>query len=184
MYPRIRRKKGFRTGFTLIELIVVVVLFSILVAAVFWIFVAGLKIWGSGKDRAYIRQDANLAIERMVRELSEASAINTAKSDEVEFDADLDGDGSVETIRFDVSNDGNLERTEVITGPDIVVIIAPNVRDFIVGYYLDGDNDTLLTSVTGPSVDDIRVIVISLTLDDGDETIILSSSAYARNQGL
>jgi type II secretory pathway pseudopilin PulG len=172
------------TGFTLIELIIIIALFSILAAAIFWTFVAGLRAWGSGRDRAYIRQDANLAIERMVRELSEASEINTAGSDEIEFDADLDGDGSVETIRFDVSNDDNLERTEVITGPDIIVTLARNVQTFTLGYYLDGDNDTLLSSVTGPSRDDVRVIVISLTLNEGGETLTLSSSVYTRNQGL
>ena len=59
------------------------------------IFVAGLRVWGSSTDRAYIRQDANLAVERMVRDLSEASEISTAKSDEVKFDADLDGDGII-----------------------------------------------------------------------------------------
>lgn len=179
MYRRIKKQEGF----TLIELIIVIVLFSILAIAVFWTFVVGLRAWGSGMDRAIIRQDANLAIERMVREISQASEISMAKSDEIQFDADLDGDGLVETIKFDVSNDNNLERTEVITGPDIVVTIARNVQDFTLRY-LDGDNDTLLIPVAGPTQDDIRVIVISLTLDDGDETITLSSSVYARNQGL
>lgn len=169
-----------KKGLTLIELIIVIALFSILAVAVFWTFVVGLKVWGSGMDRGYIRQDANLSIERMVRELSEASEFSRARSDEVDFNADLDGDGSVETIKFDISNDNNLERTE----DSIAVIMAGNVQTFTLGYYLDGDNDTLLSSVTGPSRDDIRVIVISLTLDDGDETITLSSSVYARNQGL
>ncbi len=173
-----------KKGFTLIELIIVIVFFTIFTGVVSWTFVVGLRTWGSGRDRAYIRQDANLAIERMVREVSQASEIETAKADEIEFEADLDQDGSVETIRFDVSNDDDLERTEVIAGPDIVVTMAPNVQTFSLGYYLDGDNDTLLTSVTGSTRDDIRVVVMSLTLDDDDETITLSSSVYTRNQGL
>jgi len=173
-----------KKSFTLIELIIVIVFFTIFAGVVSWTFVVGLRVWGSGRDRAYIRQDANLAIERMVRELSQVSEISTAKSDEIEFEADLDQDGSVAIIRFDVSSDDDLERTEVITGSDTVVTMAPNVQTFSLGYYLDGDNDTLLTSVTGPSRDDIRVIVISLTLNDGDETITLSSGAYTRNQGL
>jgi uncharacterized membrane protein affecting hemolysin expression len=156
---------------------VAIVLF---VVAVFWTFVAGLRAWDSGRDRACLRQDANLAIERMVREISEASEISTAKSDEIKFDADLDEDGSVETIKFDVSNNDNLERTE----NNVAVILARNVQEFTLGYYLVGDNNTLLSSVTGPSRDNIRVIIISLTLNYGNETFILSSSVYTRNQGL
>lgn len=171
-YPKTKQ------GFTLVELIIVVVLFSVLVAAVLWTFIAGLRVWDSGRGRAYIGQDANLAVERMMRELSQASEINRAQSDEIDFDADLDGDGSVETIKFDVSNDNNLERTE----NNIPVVIAAGAQNFTLGYYLEGDNENLLSSVTGPSRDDIRVIVIALTLNEGDEEITLSSSVYARNQ--
>ena len=122
-----------------------------------------------------------------MREISQASEIIRARSDEIIFEADLDGDASVETITtitFDVSKDGNLERTEDRQGQDLVVIMTPGVQSFTLGYYLAEDNDTLLGSVTGPSLDDIRVVVISLGATEADETFSLSASAYARNQGL
>ena len=169
-----------KKGFTLIETIVVVALFSMLVAAVLWIFLVGIRAWSSGTDRANIRQNANLAIERMVREISQASEIIRARSNEVEFEADLDQDGFVETIRFDVDRNNNLQRTE----DSIEVVIAPSVQSFGLGYYLELDNENLLSSVTGPSRDDIRVIVILLSLSEGGEVYTLSASAYARNQGL
>ena len=175
-----------KKGFTLIELIVVIFLFSTLTAVVSWVFVVGIGTWGSGKNRADIRQEASLSTERMMREISQASEITRAKSDEIKFEADLDQDDSVESITFKVSNDDNLERTETITGPDpdIVVIMARNIQSFTLGYYLDEDNSNLLSSVTGPDLDDIRVVIISLTLSKGDETVTLSTSAYTRNQGL
>ncbi|MBU1809686.1 MAG: prepilin-type N-terminal cleavage/methylation domain-containing protein [Candidatus Omnitrophica bacterium] len=171
-------------GFTLVELIIVTAFIGILAGVLASTFAVGLKTWSSGLDRTNLRQDGNLVLEKMVRELSQASEISTAMSDEIEFEADLDQDGSAETIRFDVSNDDNLERTEVLTGPDLVVIMAGGVQSFTLGYYLTSDNETLLSSVTGPTRDNIRVIIISLTLEKADQTITLSSSVYTRNQGL
>ena len=169
-----------KSGLSLIELLITVTLFSVIAAVVSLIFLTGLRTWDSARIRANLRQDAGLAMERMARELSEASAVNTAKSNEIDFDADLDGNGTPETIKFAVSHDNNLERTESGTS----VILARAVQSFTAGYYLDGDNDTLLSSVTGPSLGNIRVIVLTLALNDGDETFTLSSSVYIRNQGL
>ena len=169
-----------KNGFTLVELLIATVLFSVLAAVVSWTFLVGLRVWNSGRTRAELRQSANLSMERLVRELGAASVINKAKSDEVDFDADLDGDGALETIKFDVSNDDNLERTE----DGASVTMARDVQAFTLGYYLDGNNDDLESSVTGPTKNDIRVIVITLTLNSGDETFTLSSGVYTRNQEL
>ena len=169
-----------KNGFTLVELLIATVLFSVLAAVISWTFLVGLRVWNSGSIRAELRQSANLSMERMVRELSAASVINTAKSDEVDFDADLDGNGVAETIKFDVSNDDILERTE----DKASVTMARDVQAFTLGYYLDGNNDDLESPVTGPRKNDIRVIVITLTLNNGDETFTLSSGVYIRNQEL
>jgi len=169
-----------KNGFTLVELLIATVLFSVLAAVISWTFLVGLRVWNSGSIRAELRQSANLSMERMVRELSAASVINTAKSDEVDFDADLDGNGVAETIKFDVSNDDILERTE----DKASVTMARDVQAFTLGYYLDGNNDDLESPVTGPRKNDIRVIVITLTLNNGEEAFTLSSSVYTRNQEL
>jgi len=173
-----------KKGFTLIELIITVALFAILVTAASWVFLVGSRAWESGRNRAGMRQDAALAMERMVREIGLASEITRARADEIDFEADMDQDELVEEITFDVSNDNNLERTVNVAGPDTAVIMARDVQSFTLGYYLEGDNGDLQSSVTGPTMDEIRVVVITLTLSNGDETVTLSASAYARNQGL
>jgi len=173
-----------KKGFTLVELLITVVLFSVLAAVVSWVFMVGLRTWDSGKERADIRQNAGLAMERMMRELSLTSEITRARSDEIRFEADLDQDEQVEKIIFDVNKDNDLERTENITGPNPVVIMARDVQNFTLGYYLESDNENLLSSVAKNAMDDIRVVVIALTLSKGEETISLSTSVYVRNQGL
>jgi len=170
-----------KKGFTLFELIIVVLLVSILVGVVGFSFSVGLRSWNSGRKRVEITEEASLAVARMGRELRQASEFITAKTSEVTFEADLDGDASVETITFKVrQNADELERTEGGT----VVVLARDVDTFTLGYYLESDNDNLLSSATGPELDQIRVVVITLTLTKGDETISFTSSAYTRNQGL
>lgn len=170
-----------KKGLTLIELLVVIVLLGGLSAAVVFVFMAGLKSWNSVRNRTEIIESLNLAMARMTRELSQASEITRARSDEIDFEADLDGGGVTEDITFDINSDDELERIE---DGGSAVILARDVQSFTLGYYLEADNDNLLSSVTGPSLDDIRVIVITLALSKSGETVSLRSSAYARNQGL
>jgi len=167
-----------KKGFTLIELIIVIVLFTMLSVAVFWTFVAGLKIWNSGKNRADIRQGGNWAIEKMVRELSQAYSIREAVEDEITFWADPDGDDEV-TFNTD---DNELIRTT----DSVETILTPYVETLELSYR--DINNGLMTLPEGTDSqaerDNIRVIIISLTLNQGDEAVTLSSSVYTRNQGL
>ena len=170
-----------RRGTTLIELIIVIVLFSMLAGFISWTFVAGLQVWDSGINRSNVRQDASLAMEKMVRELAQASLITAAQVDGITFVADLDDDGSNETITLDVSSN-NLRRAE----GSLSTILASNVQSFDLSYRnLDNKLMVVPEDTSGPDErDKIRVIIISLTMNKGDETITLSSSVYARNQGL
>lgn len=169
-------------GVTLIELIIVMALVAILVGAVSFTFAVGLESWSSGRNRSEIRQDGNLSLERMVRELSQASSITIAHADRIKFDADVDGDGTDETITFNFDDDNNNLNRTVVGGA--TTILAPNVQTFGLSYRDLDDTLLSLPQHTNTQVkrDRIRVIIISLTMDKGDETITLSSSVYARNQ--
>lgn len=172
-YPGTNKK-----GFTLIELTIVIVLFIILSIALFWTFVAGLKIWNSGKNRSDIRQGGNWAIERMVRELSQAYSIRNADGDEITFWADSDGD---DEVTFNV-DDNELIRT----AGSAETILTPYVDTLTLSYRDINNNLMTLPQDTASQSkrDNIRVIIMSLTLNAGDDTVTLSSSIYTRNQGL
>jgi len=177
-----------KKGLTLIELLISAAVITLLSAAAVFVFSAGLKSWTSGRNYAEIIDTGGLTMERMVRELSMASEITSAESDEVEFEADIYGTGSPETIKYDIDNNGDLIRTTGTGGGREELILVENVQGFTLGYYLDLD-DTKYDSVkaTGQSpteAEGIRVVVIALSLGKGDETIILSNSVYTRNQGL
>ncbi|MFC1631517.1 prepilin-type N-terminal cleavage/methylation domain-containing protein [Candidatus Omnitrophota bacterium] len=168
-----------KKGVTLIELIIVVVLFVILVGFIMQGFLVGLKNWGSGINRAQIRQDANLGMNWMVRELGQASSITTAAADEIEVAVDLDDDGTDETVNFAVSSN-QLMRTVDSTA----TILSANVATFTLAYRDLDDNPMSLPADTSSQGkrDDIRVVIITLAMNNVDESLTLSSSVYVRNQ--
>ena len=174
MYQKIRTYKR-KNGFTLIELVISVMLFSILATFVALAFLAGLRSWNSSSNRAQIRQSGSFALEIMTRDLSQANSFTIAQADQVKFDADIDNDGSDETITYDING---TELTRKVGGQE--TLLSPDTDTFALSY-IDLNNTTMTFPVTGADRDDIRVVVISLTMDKADETINLSSSAYARN---
>jgi len=168
-----------RRGFTLIELIIVVLFFVILTGAAVAIFTAVLKTWASGTDEAEIRRNGSMAIEKMVRDLSQASRITSADAGAITFEADVDHDGTDETITLDTSGT-DLVRT--IDGQAIT--ISPDVQTFTLAYSdLDNSPMSIPADVASQGKRDrIRIIVMSLAMSRSDETLTLSSSVYVRNQ--
>ncbi len=167
-----------KKGITLIELIIVIILFILLSGFFLWTFSVGLKMWDSGRRRAEIRQSGALAIERMVRELSQASSFTIAQAEQVKFDADLDNDGSDETVTLSISGSELMWEAGAAE-----MVLASSVQNLAFSYR-DLNNTAMAFPITGNERDDIRVVIIALTLSDEDETVILSSGVYTRNQGL
>jgi len=166
-----------KKGFTLIEVMIVTGLIAVLTGAVSWVFIVGLKTWSSGMDRTDIREGGVLAMERMVRDLSQAGPITAATTTAITFTADVDNDSVNETVTFSRDANNNLIRT--VDGAAIT--LTPNAQTLTFSY-TDLNNNTLTPPLTGAQLDSIRVVTVVLTMNKANETYTLSSSAYTRNQ--
>ena len=168
-----------KKAFTLTELTIVLVLLSIFIGAVFLVFVVQVRTWGSSLNRTMIRQHGHQALNRMVRELNQTNSITSASSGAITFLADLDDNGSDETITLNTS--GNSLRR---TGGAVITTLAFNVQSF--GLTYRDLNNNILTPPAGTDTqaerDSIKVVVLSFTMNKADETLNLSSSAYLHNQ--
>ena len=155
-------------------------LISIFAGVAVFTLSVGFKAWSSGMSRANVRQDGNLVLERMVREVSQAYSITAAEADKITFWADADGS---KRISFETET-GNLIRT--IEGSGVETVLTHDAQTFALSYRDLSDNPMSLPSdvASQDKRDNIRVIIISLILNKGDETITLSSSVYVRNQEL
>lgn len=59
----------FRTGFTLIELMIVMLIFSIILGAMFAVMNMGKASWHSGDTQIQVQQEARKGMDRIVKEL-------------------------------------------------------------------------------------------------------------------
>ncbi|MFH0791973.1 MAG: hypothetical protein V1905_02055, partial [bacterium] len=95
------------SGFTLIETILTIVVFIIIVVALFSAIVRGLDIYRFSTEQAYAVDEARRGIEVMVKEIRSARpgddgsyVIKKANDFEFIFFADIDGDSQAEQVRY------------------------------------------------------------------------------------
>ncbi len=176
MYQKIKK----RSGLTLIELLIAMLLFSAIIGATILMLTTGLKIWNSNKDRLDIRQNGSLAMEKMVRYLGLTHTITAATTSSITFAADVDNNGTDETVTI-AYNSGNKRMNITIGGT--TTILTPDAQSFSLSYY-QSNTQVPFTPVTPADRDSICIVKISLTMNKGNDTVTLSSSAFCRNQGV
>ena len=70
-----------KKGFSLIELMVVVVILGLMVLGLVTFFTGGARSWISGQSQIKAQRETRQVMDRMVREIREANLINTENSD-------------------------------------------------------------------------------------------------------
>jgi len=78
-------KKNQR-GFSLIEMMVVVTILRLIVLGLVTFFTGGARSWISGQSQLEAQRNARQAMDRMVREIREASEVTTNNDTEIIFD--------------------------------------------------------------------------------------------------
>lgn len=90
-------KMGNNRGFTFLELLIAVAIFSISAVAIYSSFNVGIRAWRKAEDSYKIRQEARQALSVMSRELRSAFSFKLKKSDEAVEDS---FDGSSDEVSF------------------------------------------------------------------------------------
>lgn len=154
-----------KSGFTLIELILVLLLLSILLGAITFTFVVGLRAWDVGISHGGIKKDASYTLRIMSEELKEATSITTANQNALTFSIDSDANGADETVTYSWSGvvGENFNRVEGA----ITIPLARNVQSAQFQYY-DASNNLLSFPVSASSV---RVVEITLQLKKENESL-------------
>ncbi|UCD15790.1 MAG: hypothetical protein JSV34_01715 [Candidatus Omnitrophota bacterium] len=169
-----------KSGFTLTDLLLSIILFSILIGAVGFTFVVILRQLRSTDIRSNLRIDALTAVQRLTRELNDAREITSAQDKSVSFwwqDTDSDNvrdAGELVTFSWDGTAGTSLKRDGVN--------LAFNVESFGIDYR-NLNNARLIPSPDLSIVqrDSIRRLDIQLKTSDEDEEITLLTSVIPRN---
>lgn len=82
---RLTRMGGRENGFTLIEMLVSISILTVIMAGMFAFLFGASRHWNTGQNAADMTENARLGLNRMTREVKQASQVMTAQSDQVAF---------------------------------------------------------------------------------------------------
>ena len=119
-------------GYTLIEIVVVIVVLGIISGVTFQIVASGVEVFKKSSGRKDLSDQGRLALDRMVRELRDAKEITATSGDSITFKkAHPSAQDSAEEIKFQL-NGANLERIADPSGTSITSVLAASVSSFTV----------------------------------------------------
>lgn len=147
-------------GFTLIEMILIIVLTGILAGIFVNFFSLGTDTFNLVEKNQEINQNVRLVLERMGRQIRQAGSLTLTSTTDITFAYDVDDDGADETVRYFLSGD-EMHST------------------------IDGSTDTLiLEHVSSLSFSgDSRRIVVFLTVTTDGQSLSIETS-FLRRQSL
>lgn len=186
----LNHRKG--AGFTLIEVLIIVIIFSLVVGIIYGSYILSQKAYLEGETSAELTQNGRVITERITREIRQAREIVTELSEEEA--------GAASTIVFE---DGHIDESYHYIR---YWLDNSQVKREIAGYYFSDDigetlvawdsipplEQTLETKilenpvVIGEYVNDLKfwgseTIHLSLVLSKRDKTINLATDIFGRN---
>ena len=162
-----------KNGFTLVELVIVIVIIGISASILGFMLLGTVKAWTFKFNRNDILWDGRLALDRMTREtrtIKNSTSVTTASAAQFRFT-----DAGNKDITYSLSST-NLNRTEDGTAN----LLAENVSSLNFTYY--NSSDTAIPSpAVSPAATDIRRVRINLTLTKNGQNVYLQSDASTKN---
>ena len=166
-------------GFSLIEMMVVVVILGLIVLGLVTFFTGGAKSWVAGQSQLTAQRNARQAMDIMVREIREASDI-------------IDTSTSSKEINFNTPGSNNLKYSwgdkwdPILRGTTNTLI--NNVLSLTFTYFDNSEPPVeIIPPLTSETASKISKVHILLEVDvDGDSNpdITLNSDVNLRNYGL
>jgi len=172
--------KKNQKGFSLIEMMVVVVILGLIVLGLVTFFTGGAKSWVAGQSQLTAQRNARQAMDRMVREIREGENVKTGSDDDT-IVVSIPALGS--ELAYDVTY--SLSDTTIKRGTtpliDNVLISGEDIFEY---YDSSGIKYDPTDSTTLPKISKIHINLKVDVDDDGNSDITLNSDIDLRNFNL
>ena len=170
-------RKRFRTGFTLIELVMVIGLLVILILATAFVFRAVLLSWSSQETRAGIGINLDRGLEEITRDLREAEQAASV-SDEIRF---RQGQSNYYIYYFYSANDSY----PLSFSQSAYQLKKEPLSGGINGTFSYGSGQTIVSDVLAPPTSDLslsgNLITLDISIKRGAERIRSRTQVKPRN---
>lgn len=164
-------------SFSLIEMMVVVAVLGVIVLGLVTFFTGGTKSWVSGQYQLTAQRNARQAMDRMVREIREASEIiaSSTSSIEINFNTPWNTD-----LKYSWSGD---EGDPILRGTNPLI----NDVQSLIFKYFDALDIEVVPTLSDETASKISKVHIDLRIDadkDSNPDITLKTDVNLRNYGL
>jgi len=166
-------------GFSLIEMMVVVVILGLIVLGLVTFFTGGAKSWVAGQSQLKAQREARQAIDRMVREIREGKNV-ISDSDTSKIKVDYLDSFAKDPVTYKL-NETTLEREVNLNSNSVI----NNVQSLTFKYF-DSSNTEILsvTETDAPKISKIHIVLkVDVDKDDNPD-ITLNTDVNLRNFGL
>ena len=169
---RVKRKNGV----TIIELIMGIVIVGTLAGISSMYIKQVMDLWNFISFREETASQGSAALIRIARELRQATDISAADAANLIFAADLDANGTDDSVQYLRNASNELRRVFNANGQGD--ILSDGITGLDLTYY-DANNSALARPVSDPL--DIKRIKITLTIQSGSQTKTLKTQIWPRN---
>ena len=172
-------------GFSLIEMMVVVVILGLIVLGLVTFFTGGTKSWVAGQSQLKAQREARQAIDRMVREIREGKNITNGSDISVTVRVPhFDVNGNVDSyndVNYDLYNATTIRRYTIPLIDNVLKITGEDVFEYYdsSGIQYNPPDISTLSKISKMHIN-LKVDVD----DDGKPDITLNTDVNLRNFGL
>jgi len=167
-------------GYTLIEMVIVIVILGIIGAFTFQMVAAGVQAFKKSSARKDLLDQGRLALERMVRELRDGKEITDCSSNSITFKKahPAQAADNIEEVKFELDGT-DLKRVGDPSGAAQTAVLASNVTSFQVGEAGGGGTFAVDSGSSGTTASDTASsITVSHTTGSGSNRLMLVGISY------
>lgn len=169
---------NLKKGLTLIELMIVILMFVILTGVIVYILRAVLLSWSSQETRSGIDISLDRGIEEVVRDLREARQVSSVNNDEIRFTQDL-----TNYYIYYLYNTGDSYPPSF--NQNTYELRKATLSGGIGGTFTYGSGDIKIIDILPPPTSDLSIssnlITLDLSVNRKDETIRSRTQVRPRN---
>jgi prepilin-type N-terminal cleavage/methylation domain-containing protein len=156
-----------KSGFTLLELIIGMAIFSIVIVVIVGFFGASFRILYAETNRSSLRTSMESALYGFSKELISAKQVNAKSATAITFWSDYD---------YDTGQDTNEVFTYSLSSGKLVRTVNGTSKNLIYG--------VTVFNLTYDSVqpDDVRLVAVTLTATSGGDSLTMKDQIRLRNK--